>query len=369
MKNLEATLAQLIAIRTVSSTRPEAKEEGKRANKAAMDWVVRELSKLPIKVFSRYIKTNGQPMLLITTRKTNSPEILFYVHMDVVPASDEMFKAKKKGAYLYGRGAYDMKFALACYLKLLAELGEDLPKYDFGILITSDEEIGGDSVPIALKKIKPKICVMPDGGKHGELDRTVKGMMQITVTSKGISTHASTPWKGRNAINQLMAFLQDVQKEFSFRNVRKGKHKHNTLNIGTFQAGSTTNQVPGLAKATIDIRFIPNTTKADLKSVIRDVLKNHPSITTKVTFADASFVIDQQNEYVRRFKAIASKVLKCKMTSGISHGSSDATYFVARGIPVISTRPLGGGLHGEKERVNLRDLRKFYQILKEFATS
>jgi len=48
---------------------------------------------------------------------------LFLVaHIDVVGAKKELFRAKIKGKKLFGRGAFDMKYAIACYMKLLFDL-------------------------------------------------------------------------------------------------------------------------------------------------------------------------------------------------------------------------------------------------------
>lgn len=67
-----------------------------------------------------------------------------FVNVDVVePNEPEQFQPQIKDGKLFGRGAYDMKFAVACYLNLLLELGSKLSEYNFGIMLVSDEELGG----------------------------------------------------------------------------------------------------------------------------------------------------------------------------------------------------------------------------------
>ena len=48
-------------------------------------------------------------------------------------------------------------------------------------------------------------------------------------------------------------------------------------------------------------------------------------------------------------------------------GSSDARFITPKGIPVIMTRPDGGGLHGDDEWLSLSSLEEYYQILKQYV--
>jgi len=51
----------------------------------------------------------------------------------------------------------------------------------------------------------------------------------------------------------------------------------------------------------------------------------------------------------------------------LSHGSSDAVFFIEQGVPVILTRPLGGGEHSPQEWVDAASLKKFYLLLRSFV--
>jgi len=62
---------------------------------------------------------------------------------------------------------------------------------------------------------------------------------------------------------------------------------------------------------------------------------------------------------MRSIRTIKTSFLK-------SHGSSDARFFLEKGIPAILIRPVGGNLHSEKEWIDIKSLEVFYEVLKEF---
>jgi len=125
-----------------------------------------------------------------------------------------------------------MKFAIACYLKLLQNLREDISKYNLGVMITSDEEIGGHNGVKALldKGYRSKVCFLPDGGREWQFERGAKGAWHLLVESYGKSSHGSRPWQAKNALSQLIDFLNILKKEFTSEPCRDKFHYPNTLN-------------------------------------------------------------------------------------------------------------------------------------------
>ena len=139
---LQHVLKQLVSIRSYSN-------DG-TANARLLDLVEKELK--PYLMIRRF-SSHGHPSLIATTRNTKKPKLLLAAHTDVVPGPDTLFRLRQKGNRLMGRGAVDMKFAIACYVSLVKELRKQMRGYDVGILLTSDEEIGGvDGGEEVLKK-------------------------------------------------------------------------------------------------------------------------------------------------------------------------------------------------------------------------
>ena len=356
---LEDLLKKLIAFKTISVEHEE--------NRHALEWLESEVKDLP--VFINRYESNGFPSLTINTRETNSPTLWLTAHLDVVAGSDSVFTPKIEDGKLLGRGACDMKFAIACFLNLLKDLGRNLSGHNFGVMITTDEEVGGQNgVKYLLNRgLSSRACFLPDGGYNWEIQKAAKGVWHLKFVSLGKSTHGSRPWNGVNAVQNLVALLEKLSSQFPKEPCNVPHHFHNTLNVGKIEGGHAVNQVPDLAQAWVDIRFTTQTKKEDLQGLINKSLKYFPGISmTEVSFGE-SYSLDTQNRYFKTFVEIVSGKLNINPKFIFSHGSSDARFFTARGIPVILTRPTGGGSHSENEWIDLADLEKFYQVLKLFV--
>jgi succinyl-diaminopimelate desuccinylase len=359
MNKLEDLLAKLISLPT-ESHQPKKSEQ-------LLDWVENRLKKYPFQI--KRIFSNNFPVLLATARNTKNPKLWLAAHVDVVAGPKKLFQAVKKRGRLYGRGAFDMKFAVACYLLLADELKDKLSQYDFGIMLTADEELGGfHGVNTILEKgYTSKICFLPDGGRNWRFEEKAKGVVQLKISSKGKTGHASRPWLGVNAIEQLMDFLTVLKNEFPHEPCNNKKHFHNTLSVGKISGGKATNQIPGTASAAVDIRFVPGTDKQEIFKKFQKISKKFPDIKWKEVAFAKSYDIDRRDKYLNKFIKIAQEKYQIEPRFGISHGSSDARFFVERGISTIVVRPKGGGAHSNKEWIDLDDMERFYQVIKKFV--
>ena len=131
--SLEATLAQLIAIPSVT--------ENTAACSEVIEFVKQELASHDLFITESPQDTD-RPWVYATTQHTRTPDILLAAHLDVVPAPHHLFTLRHEGEKLLGRGVYDMKLAAACYLEFLKNHKQTLSNLNIGVLFTSDEEIG-----------------------------------------------------------------------------------------------------------------------------------------------------------------------------------------------------------------------------------
>jgi|SRR3989344_3982328 len=356
---MEKILKKLIKFKTLSTD--------KKATKRALGWIKKEIKNLPLTISE--FSFDGFPAILATTSKTKKPKVLLVSHIDVVEGSKKIFTPIKKKNRLYGRGVFDMNFATAAYIKLLQELGENLTQYNFGMLLTSDEELGGQNgVKAILKKgYSTQVCVIPDGGENWTIQTGAKGVLHLQIFSKGKSAHGSRTWLGKNAVNELIKFLDQVQALFPKEPCGDQEHNHNTCNIGLIQGGFSTNKIPDLARATLDIRFTAKTTSKQMLSKINKLTNYFPEIKLESISAGESYKIKTNNKYFKTFVKMLEARTGEKAKFITSHGSSDARFFAARKIPCILTRPIGAGHHTENEWIDLKSLNTFYEILKEFV--
>src|SRR6185369_5715073 len=113
-----------------------------QACRAALHFVRTQIQGLPLYVSE--IEYDGHPALIMSTRKTKRPKILFLAHIDIMDAAPDMLTLRSDRGRYYGRGVFDMKGMIATYVTLLLELGPNLPQYDLAVALTSDEEMALD---------------------------------------------------------------------------------------------------------------------------------------------------------------------------------------------------------------------------------
>jgi succinyl-diaminopimelate desuccinylase len=308
--------------------------------------------------------SNNIPSLIITTQDTKSPKLFLQAHMDVVPGKDEQFTLREHDRNYIGRGVYDMKFAAACYLTLLEELNDQLSDFDFGLMLSFDEETGGkDGVGYLLSQgYSCDVCILPDGGDDWELERTSNGIMLMHIESAGKSAHGSRPWEGINAIDNLLAGLSEIKDLFGELQAKKS-----SVTVTQITGGRAINQVPDYAKATMDMRFVNKQDMDDYKQkveAIADKYRLKISIEALVEGSDIDVSIPQ----IATFLAIAKEFHGSEIKFCHSLGASDFRFFADKNIPTIIIRPIGGDPHGDDEWINKDELLKFYELLMIYVT-
>jgi succinyl-diaminopimelate desuccinylase len=189
----EKQLATLVAMPTIS--------DDIIANDMAMDYIQAYVAERG--VYCKRYRFKGHSALLASTQPNNllTPKVLLSGHTDVVTGDEGLFTLTAKGDKLFGRGVYDMKFALAGYLQIIDELKDNLSSYDLGLMITSDEEISSVSVHELVKKgLKPQVCIMPDSTAPGwDIETVAKGFWRFDLIAEGRTAHGARPWEGESA--------------------------------------------------------------------------------------------------------------------------------------------------------------------------
>jgi acetylornithine deacetylase/succinyl-diaminopimelate desuccinylase-like protein len=299
-----------------------------------------------------------------------APKLWLAGHLDVVDGPAPVWTPTQKGGRLYGRGACDMKCAIACYIELLRDIGPALPDYDIGVMITGDEETGGfNSTDVLLKEegYRGGIVLLPDGGGPWLLEEAAKGMWLFELRAVGKAAHGSRPWAGESAIQTLMSALAELYALAQRFWIDTPEHWHLTYNVGTIQGGNATNSVPDAAVASVDVRSTTEEERVRFEQGVREILGKYPGVTMNEVLNVGSCGISRENDGAQRFIRIAQE--KYGITCGWTrnHGASDAPFFAAFDIPVLLILPESGDHHKIHEWVDLGDLDRFCSIVGEWV--
>ncbi len=349
-------LRQLVAMPTESGNTA--------ANHKAINFIEHFLQTRSMHV-ERFERDGFSSLLATTKRGNRKPNVLLLAHTDVIPASPDQFELTSDGDLLLGRGVIDMKFAIANYLSLVDILKDDLQSYDFGIAITSDEEIGGRngaSILVNEMGVRPKVVIVPDGGENWQIETFAKSVQWLKLEAEGTSAHASKPWEGRSAIGALLAALHDIKELVPQTHSREDT----TLTIGTIEGGEAGNKVPVYASALLDIRC---GSLADFTRLPADIHRICQKYDVKNTFLvnDPPCITNLHDPLIASFRSIVKRIVGTEPAASYSYGTTDGRYFSAVGIPTIIIAPEGGGRHTEKEWLSKESFATFNTVLEHYV--
>ena len=152
---------------------------------------------------------------------TAGPHLCFAGHTDVVPAGDAAawsagpFAGTERDGLLYGRGACDMKGAVAAFIAAAAAHGP--PNGSVSLLITGDEEgpATGGTVRVlewmAAHGHVPDFCLVGEPTNPSALGEVIKigrrGSLNATITVHGVQGHVAYPDRADNPIHRLLRAL------------------------------------------------------------------------------------------------------------------------------------------------------------------
>ena len=218
---------------------------------------------------------------------TQSPHFCFAGHTDVVPVGDvdawsvDPFAGEIKAGKLFGRGAADMKGSIASFVAAAARLAaEGRLMGSISLLITGDEEGPGvNGTAKMLKRLAARgetidHCIVGEPTCVARLGDMVKigrrGSINGWLTVRGTQGHVAYPHLADNPLPRLLEMLRRLDA----RVLDEGNAHFQPSNfeITSVDTGNqTTNLIPGVARAMMNIRFNDEHTGASLEAWMRGV--------------------------------------------------------------------------------------------------
>ena len=332
---------------------------------------------------------------IIARIEGSNPEagLMFMSHTDVVPVEEEEkwrfppFSATIADGRIYGRGASDCKGLLTAQLYAMRLLVRNGIQLEDSLILCSgaDEEHGGrygfgwlaEHHP---DKIRAPFAVNEGGGTPIDspsgltylLGTGEKGRLQVEIEVKGVSSHASVPWQGTNALYTLQRVLQRIEAYeperdtstslFDHLSVFAIEHKPSAENVDEIIAetepenprfasmmralsrmtltptmisgGIKSNSVPESIRLTCDVRTLPHQTDDYLREQLDAILEGIPNTTYEIDYMAVPNSSDFETRLgasIQRATAAALGIDDIQWVPAISTGFTDSRF----------TRPLG----------------------------
>jgi len=300
--------------------------------------------------------------LLALPEGVDQPDVLLCAHLDVVEHSEpESYRSELRDGRIYGPGAGDMKGALAILLELFRKWHRQQPGASLGLVITSDEERGGDCGLRYLVEdcgLRCGVAIVPDGGSLTEITAEEKGILHVELKARGVSAHAARPWLGKNAAESLLHTLTQIRVNFEVEGpASEADHWRLTCTPTIITTDNDSfNRIPDSASATLDIRYPLPYQQGELLERIRQCLPDDVSLEVKVAAEPTQLAPDPA--FVEITGAVAGSPARLVQVCG----GSDGRFLSARGIPVMLSRPDVGNLHSLDEWIDIQSMSTYYRI-------
>lgn len=318
-------------------------------------------------LFIKQYEFNGKPALVITTQDTLKPKIFFQGHLDVVDGDDSQFIPEKNGINLYGRGAVDMKGFDAIIMHLLRNKSEHRENYNVGVMLTFDEEIGGENGALQLRKLgyDCDCLVNGDAGYHHALIYAEKGILKLKMQVTAKPGRHPFPWQGENAFDILIQNYNKITSLFPYQTKATDEDNwHTTYSSYDIKVQNDELFYPKSAEMKLNIYFTESVSVDDYFEKIRKTVCDKVK-TTKILGSERVYA-DSQNVYFQEMQDIMEKYFKRKIPARTENGSSDARHFSDNGRSILIMKVVGKGLHTPKEYIHLPSIAPMYFSLEEF---
>ncbi|MEO1192895.1 MAG: succinyl-diaminopimelate desuccinylase [Pseudomonadota bacterium] len=308
----------------------------------------------------------------------------FAGHTDVVPPGDpadwqvDPFSATLRDGLLIGRGAVDMKGAIAAYVAALAGLLEQRkPKTSFSLLITGDEE--GPSINGTVKMLGalPELGEKLDSCLVGEPTSVTRigdmakigrrGSLNGWLTVTGKQGHSAYPHLADNPAHRLIALLQRLTQEPLDQG--NAHFQASNLQVTTIDiANPATNVIPATASARFNVRFNDLHHSSDIEAWVRERMAAvGGEIDLKIRVSGESFLTPPGPLSARVCDAVEA-VTGAAPELSTTGGTSDAR-FIRTACPTIELGLRNEWAHKVDEQVPLTDIESLTQIYGRYLDS
>ena len=306
-------------------------------------------------------------------RGDSGPLFCFAGHTDVVPPGplekwdSPPFAPEIRDGLLYGRGAADMKGSIAAMTTAVERFVAAHPGHNGSIafLITSDEE--GPSINGTVKVVEvlearnEKIdwCLVGEPSSTAKVGDVIKngrrGSLSGTLTVYGRQGHVAYPHLAENPIHRLAPALA----ELAAQEWDQGNEffPPTTFQVSNLNAGTGANNViPGEAVALFNFRFSTETTEAELKQRVHDILDRHGlRYDLEWTLSGHPF-LTPEGELVEAAVAAIREQTGTDTELSTAGGTSDGRFIAPTGAQVLELGPLNATIHQRNEHVRVEDL-------------
>jgi acetylornithine deacetylase len=340
-------LQEMILIRSENPFDDPPREDYREKEMA--DYLVEHLSAQGLKVETREVRP-GRPNVFGTLNgKQGRAALMLAGHMDTARTTGYpgAYEVKVEDGRMHGRGACDMKAALAAYLGVVKALRETGTRLNGNLIVCGivDEEyqmLGSKAIGQSGRMADQGIIGEPT---HLNICPANKGRVSTKIVTRGRAAHSSVPEKGINAIDKMSKVIRafgDYNQEL----LGRPPHPlcgHGRFTPGVIHGGVQVNMVPDCCELEVDRRTLPGESHesvyAEFHERIRRAAAGDPDFVyeiTEPTWLIAPNDISPQESVVAALRAAHQEIFGKDPGVEAFVAGSDAPYM---GFPTVICGP------------------------------
>jgi succinyl-diaminopimelate desuccinylase len=302
--------------------------------------------------------------------------LLFCGHLDTVPAEAGEWTvnpnaALVKGGYLYGRGACDMKGAVAAMAVVLANLAllETRPSADMVLALTAGEEVDGCGARrlVDAGVLEGIASIVMGEPTRLDIGTGHRGALWLEVETKGVAAHSSQPDVGRNAVMLMLDWLQPFTsiEELAGEEVDEDFGR-GTVSLNLVNGGGAPNVVPDRCRAVLDFRTLPQQRHS---SILAKLEARRPRARLSVLRDCVAISLSRESSVrTATIDAVREVLSKNPIERTLPYVTDGSVFAEATKAPIIVFGPGDERLaHQVDERVLVGDLVKAAECYKGIA--
>jgi succinyl-diaminopimelate desuccinylase len=355
----------------------------------ALDVLIQTLKPARFTFWRLNFKEEGTPPIdnLYARIGDGPPHLCFAGHVDVVPPGDAKlwshppFAAEIEGDLLYGRGAADMKGAIACFtaaaLDYVKGRGREIDG-SISLLITGDEEgpaINGTRKVLAWMKEqgeRPDHCLVGEPTNTKRIGEAIKigrrGSLNGWLKVTGVQGHVAYPHLANNPVKGLVKILArfyDAPLDYGSAHFSPSNLEVTTIDVGN----PTVNMIPAFAEARFNVRFNDRHSTDALKAQLRQqaiLALSGTDLEFSLEFDPPSdCFLTEPGPLDALLSEAVSEITGLTPSLSTDGGTSDAR-FIKEYCPVIEFGLTTATIHKADEHVAIADLEQLTAVYRRF---
>lgn len=321
----------------------------------------------------------GDTRNLWLRRGSARPLLVFLGHTDVVPPgplaawTSPPFEPHLRDGRLYGRGAADMKGAVAAFAVACRRFVEKHPSHQgsIAVLLTSDEEGSATDGVVRVVEVlevrEEKIdwCLVGEPSSEERLGDVVKigrrGSLNGRLRVFGVQGHVAYPHKAKNPIHAFAGALQHLVEE-----VWDQGNEHfppTSFQISGIQAGTgADNVIPGQLDVQFNFRFSTALSAEEIQRRVAAIL-DHYGLDYELDWRLSGMpYLTLGTRLIEAVQSALEAVVGRRARLSTGGGTSDGRFIAPTGAEIVELGPVNASIHQVNEWVAMKDLEALTEI-------